>query len=232
MSTSIARPWDGVVPVETQERYRRAGFGRSSGIGQRPALLVIDVQYHAVGRKAGSSAEGLPEHAMSCGDAAWEAVPHIARLQAAFRERGLSVIFPCVAPRGVHERGRFDRMPDFTGTDARDYDILDEIAPRSDEILLPNYKPSAFFGTTLVSRLMGLGVDTVFVTGCTTSGCIRATSVDAFAYGYKVLVPHEACFDRSSISHAVNLFDLYSKYADVVTTASAVDMVARLGLAR
>jgi nicotinamidase-related amidase len=224
----MKQPWDGVVSPEVQAHYRAAGFGRPSGMGRRPVLLVIDVQYHALGRSGDPRSAHLPEHKMSCGQAGWLAVPHIAALLAAFRERQLPVIYPNVAPRGEHERGRYDRMPDFTGTEARDYEIVEEIAPRDDELRLPKYKPSSFFGTTLVSRLTSLGADSVFVTGCTTSGCIRATAVDAFSYGFKVVIPHEACFDRSPISHAVNLFDLASKYADVVSSRAALDLVAQL----
>jgi maleamate amidohydrolase len=228
MSARVKQPWDGVISAEVQDHYRAAGFGSASGMGLRPVLLIIDVQYHALGRSGDPKSAHLPEHRMSCGQAGWDAVPHIARLAAAFRERQLPVIYPNVAPRGPQERGRFDRMPDFTGTEARDYEIVEEIAPREGDLRLPKYKPSSFFGTTLVSRLTSLGADTVFVTGCTTSGCIRATAVDAFSYGYKVVIPHEACFDRSPVSHAVNLFDLSSKYADVVSTQAAVDMIVQL----
>ena len=83
-------------------------------------------------------------------------------------------------------------------------------------MLLPKKHPSAFFGTPLASYLIERGVDTLVVTGCTTSGCVRGTVVDGFAYNFRVLVPHECVYDRSQVSHAVNLFDMSEKYADVI----------------
>jgi maleamate amidohydrolase len=221
-------PWDGVVPEETRENYRRAGFGARSAPGRRPALLIIDVQYHAVGETPRPLPEALSEHPMNCGEAGWQAIPYIAKLLAAFREKGLPVLYPNVAPRN-DRGGKFGRMPSFGGTGERGYQIVEEIAPRDEDILLPKNYPSSFFATPLASRLNGLGVDTLFVTGCTTSGCVRATVVDAYSLNYKVVVPHECVFDRSPISHAVNLFDMASKYADVVHTQQALEMLKASG---
>ena len=82
---------------------------------------------------------------------------------------------------------------------------------------MPKKHPSAFFGTPLASYLIGLGVDTLVVTGCTTSGCVRGTVVDAFSYNFKCVVPHDAVYDRTPTVHQVNLFDLAQKYADVLS---------------
>jgi maleamate amidohydrolase len=115
----------------------------------------------------------------------------------------------------------------------RGYDFVAEVAPRSEEITIPKFQASAFHGTALISYLVGLGVDTVVVTGCTTSGCVRATVVDACALNFKVVVPEDAVYDRSQTSHAVNLFDMSSKYADVLTTDELTEQlhmqVARRG---
>jgi maleamate amidohydrolase len=100
----------------------------------------------------------------------------------------------------------------------RGYAFVEEIAPREGDLLIPKRHPSAFFGTPLASYLIDLGADTLLVTGCTTSGCVRGSVVDGFAYNFKVVVPHDAVYDRSGVSHAVNLFDMASKYADVMTT--------------
>ena len=83
---------------------------------------------------------------------------------------------------------------------------------------MPKKHPSAFFGTPLASYLINTGADTLVVTGCTTSGCVRGTVVDGFAYNFRVMVPQDAVFDRSEVSHAVNLFDMSEKYADVMPT--------------
>jgi nicotinamidase-related amidase len=218
------QPWDGIIPEETQALYRRAGFGARSPAGQRPALLIIDVQYHAVGETPRPLSEAVLEHPMSCGEAGWKAIAHIAPLLKAFRERGLPVFYPNVAPRN-DRGGKFGRMPSFGGTAPRGYQIVEEVAPREDDFVIPKNYPSAFFATALASHLNGVRADTLFITGCTTSGCIRATAVDAYSLNYKVIVPHECVFDRSAVSHAVNLFDLASKYADVVTAQEARDAI-------
>jgi nicotinamidase-related amidase len=108
----------------------------------------------------------------------------------------------------------------------RGYDFVAEIAPDDAAILLPKKHPSAFFGTPLASYLVDLGVDTLVVTGCTTSGCVRGTVVDGFSYNWRILVPHDAVYDRSATSHAVNLFDMNAKYAEVTDTEAAL---AQLG---
>ena len=95
-------------------------------------------------------------------------------------------------------------------------------------MLLPKKHPSAFFGTPLASYLIDLRVDTLVVTGCTTSGCVRGSVVDAFAYNFRVLVPWDAVYDRSQVSHAVNLFDMSEKYAEVMSLADALERLERL----
>jgi nicotinamidase-related amidase len=130
------------------------------------------------------------------------------------------VIFPHVAPKAAYDGGRFaDKVPSVMTVPPRGYEFVHEVAPHPGDILLPKYHPSAFFGTPLASHLVNQGVDSLVVTGCTTSGCVRGTVVDAFSLNYRVVVPEECVYDRSSVSHAVNLFDIASKYADVVTSA-------------
>src|SRR5690242_20184135 len=93
------------------------------------------------------------------------------------------------------------------------------IAPGPRDIVIKKQKPSGFFGTNLASYLTLLGCDSVIVVGTTTSGCVRATAVDAFSLNYRVILAEEGCFDRSEASHAVSLCDMHAKYADVVSTA-------------
>ena len=93
------------------------------------------------------------------------------------------------------------------------------IAPAPRDIVVKKQKPSGFFGTNLASYLTLLGCDSIIVVGTTTSGCVRATVVDAFSLNYRVVLAEEGCFDRSEASHAVSLCDMHAKYADVVPTA-------------
>ena len=98
-------------------------------------------------------------------------------------------------------------------------EIVAMIAPGPQDIVIKKQKPSGFFGTNLASYLTLLGCDSVIVAGTTTSGCVRATVVDAFSLNYRVILAEEGCFDRSEASHAVSLCDMHAKYADVVSTA-------------
>ena len=96
--------------------------------------------------------------------------------------------------------------------------VVSELAPGPDEVVIRKIKPSAFFGTPLASYLNELKIDSLVITGCTTSGCVRATVVDAFSLNYRVVIPSDGVFDRFELSHQVSLFDLSLKYADVVTS--------------
>lgn len=224
-----AKPWDGIVSEEEQRAYRAAGFGRRTGLGVRPALLIIDVQYRTTGTTSKPFWEAINEFPTACGDIAWAAVPNIARLLALFRERGWPVLYPYVSPKESFDKGRLaDKVPAIMGVAKHGYDFVAEIAPRDGDILLPKKHPSAFFGTPLASYLIDSGADTIVVTGCSTSGCVRGSVVDAFAYNFRVAVPHDAVYDRSSVSHAVNLFDMSEKYADVSTAAELIDALKAL----
>jgi nicotinamidase-related amidase len=221
-----ARPWDGIIPEEELEIYRLAGWGTPSGIGRWPALLVIDVQYRSMGEKPLPIREAIETMPTSCGEYGWRAVPHIARLLEVFRELGAPVLYPHVAPKAAHNRGQFEtKVPGVMDVPRHGYDFVAEVSPRPEEITIPKFQASAFHGTALTSYLVGLGVDTVVVTGCTTSGCVRATVVDACALNFKVVVPQDAVYDRSQTSHAVNLFDMASKYADILPTDELVQVL-------
>jgi len=217
------RPWDGIISEDEQRAYHAAGFGRPSGLGTRPALLIIDVQYRTVGTTPLPFWESIKEFTTSCGQVGWDAVGHIAPLLARFRAHGWPVLYPHVAPKKSTDGGRLaEKVPGIMTIADKGYEFVREVAPRDGDVLLPKKHPSAFFGTPLVSHLIDLGADTLVVTGCTTSGCVRGTVVDAFAYNFRVLVPQECVYDRSATSHAVNLFDMASKYADVLPAAEAM----------
>ena len=127
------------------------------------------------------------------------------------------MLYPHVAPKNkATDGGRLaQKVPAIMNIPEKGYEFPAEIAPREGDVLLPKKHPSAFFATPLASHLIDLQADTLVVTGCTTSGCVRGSVVDAFAFNFRSLVPHDAVYDRSATSHAVNLFDMASKYADV-----------------
>jgi nicotinamidase-related amidase len=222
--------WDGVIGEDEVDRYAKAGFGGEGGIGARPALLIIDVQYRTVGTTSKPYWDAIKEYPTSCGDVGWDAVGNIAKLVALFRQKGFPILYPHVAPKNsATDGGRLAaKIPSIMGIDAKGYDFVEEIAPVEGDVLLPKKHPSAFFGTPLVSHLVDLGVDTLIVTGCTTSGCVRSSVTDAFAYNFKVLVPDDAVYDRSPTSHAVNLWDMNAKYADVYSSTGILKLVEDL----
>ena len=225
----MTKPWDGIISEEEQRAYNAAGFGRATGLGKRPALLIIDVQYRTVGTKPMPFWESIKEFPTSCGEVGWDAVANIRKLLDVFRQRKWPVIYPYVSPKQSFDVGRLaDKVPALMGVAANGYDFVPDVAPEGDDILLPKKHPSAFFGTPLASYLIDKGADSVVVTGCTTSGCVRGSVVDAFAYNFRALVPQDAVYDRSATSHAVNLFDMASKYADVMPTDEALAALAKI----
>ncbi|MSQ62991.1 MAG: isochorismatase family protein [Betaproteobacteria bacterium] len=227
------KPWDGIISEEEQKAYHAAGFGRPSGVGQRPALLIIDVQYRTIGTTPKPFWESIKEFPTSCGDVGWNAMRNIATLLAEFRSNGWPVLYPHVAPKNkATDGGRLaQKVPSIMNIPEKGYEFPAEIAPREGDVLIPKKHPSAFFATPLASHLIDLQADTLVVTGCTTSGCVRGSVVDAFAFNFRVLVPHDAVYDRSATSHAVNLFDMASKYADVGTTAEILEKLRPMGTA-
>ena len=218
MSDTTPTPaiWAGAVDPADQAQYEKIGFGVKGGLGRRPAVIVIDVQQRTVHER----------YSASCGEAGRNAVPKIAAVLDTARAVGAPVIFAYVAPKDSNDSSRFAlKMAALQSVDQAGYNFLDELSPQDGDILLPKRHPSSFFGTPLVSYLVDRGIDSLIVTGATTSGCVRATVIDAFSYGYKVAVPHDAVFDRVRTSHLVNLFDMNYKYGDVV---SADELQAQL----
>ena len=104
-----------------------------------------------------------------------------------------------------------------------------DLLPADDELVISKQYPSAFFGTSLASTLQDMSIDTLIITGVTTSGCIRATCVDTMSHGFTPIVVEDACGDRHESPHAANLFDMNAKYADVVSEAEAIEYLNTCG---
>lgn len=225
----MSRPWSGIVPEDDIRRYEAAGFGKAVGFGVRPALLIIDVQKRTVGTRPMPYWDAIKEFSTSCGDAGWNAVKHIRQLLDVFRARRYPVLYAYVAPKMSYDAGRLgEKIPEIMGIPPEGYEFPEEIAPLATDVLVPKKHPSAFFGTPLASYLIDKGIDTLIVTGCSTSGCVRGTVSDAFAYNFRVCVPEEGVYDRSATAHAVNLFDIAYKYADVLPMAKVIAQLDRL----
>ena len=186
------------------------------GLGQRPALLLVDLM------------RGFTDPACPLGADCPSVVEANARLLAFFRERGLPVFFTAVVYRQADQarvfRSRIDAL-NVLRPGSPWVEIDPRLAPRPDEPVIEKRWASAFFGTDLNRRLKQARADSLVVTGLTTSGCVRATAVDGMQCEYRVAVPREAVGDRNLEAHAANLFDLDAKYADVVSLAELLAML-------
>lgn len=223
--------WDDFLTDQDKAVFAAGGYGARGGLGRRPVLLVIDVTYGFCGDRPEPILESIKRWRSSCGENAWEALPHVARLLEVCRRQGVPVVYTRGAPRRADgfDRGRWadKNSRQASDTPATD-DFVEAIAPIENDILVEKRKPSAFFGTTLASHLVSLQADSVIVCGTTTSGCVRATVTDAFSYDYRVAIAKEATFDRGEASHWMALFDLDMKYADVTSVDAIVAHVESL----
>jgi len=211
--------WDGLIRADELNVYKRAGYGRLPREGRRPAVLVVDMEYNFTGDRPEPILASIAKFRNSCGEAAWRSIPKIARLLRVARGRRVPVIYT---------RG-FPKTSDVTRHEARiGTEIVLPLIPRRGEAVYRKAAASAFFGTPLAGHLVGLGVDTVLVTGCTTSGCVRATAVDSVQNGFRPMVIREAVGDRSQAAHDQTLFDLNAKYADVVSLAETLQYLNAL----
>ncbi|MGH7833209.1 MAG: isochorismatase family protein [Candidatus Binatia bacterium] len=211
--------WDDVLTERDKEIMKRAGYGQRIGFGRRPALLVVDMTYNFIGDRPEPILKSIERFRQSCGEEGWNALYRIRDLLGDAREKRVPVFYT----RAWEKADAAGRVPAGTKNIRAEEDspegnqIAREIAPEATDMVLQKPNRSAFFGTPLMSLLNEVDADTVLITGCTTSGCVRATAMDAFAYKFRVAIVEECVFDRIEISHKVTLFDLSMKYADVVS---------------
>jgi len=223
--------WRDVIPLEDRAIYDAAGYGRRGRRGTSPALLVIDVTYGFIGRECLPILESIARYPNSCGERGWDAMEHIERLVDRARETSVPIYYTAgVTDHSVAHAGRWREKHPRTLEQPEDaQEIPEPIAPRDGDVVIRKTKPSVFYGTPLLSSLVDRGIDAVIATGCTTSGCVRATVVDAFSNGFATIVVEDAVFDRGELSHAVNLFDMDQKYADVIDTDETLAYLESLG---
>jgi len=228
--------WDDVLPEIDRLVYEKGGWGKPRPRGERPVILVIDAMYTFTGDRPERILDSIEKHRTSCGEGSWEGVRQIAQLLEVARPHGIPIVYTVMEQR----RDAFDRAPanrspvapdaklptDLIGSYANE--VVGEIAPAPEDIVITKPKPSAFFGTPLVSYLIYLGTDTVILTGCVTSGCIRAAAVDASSHNYNVIVPEECVWDRGILAHKANLFDIQMKCGDVEPAAATAEWIRSL----
>ncbi len=226
--------WDDVLTERDKAVFAKSGYGKRAGFGQRPAVLVIDMNYNFVGDKPEPILKSIERFRNSCGEEGWQGVHRIRELLEQARKKHLPTFYTTGHEggssvafgrwHGKNSRGTEDMNAGW----AKGNEIVAEIAPQEGDAVLRKQKPSAFFGTPLISMLNEVHSDTVLVTGCTTSGCVRASAIDAFSYNFRVCVVEECVFDRGQASHKINLFDMNAKYADVVSLKETLEYIKGL----
>ena len=233
---SNERIWDKYLTERDKQVFKTSGFGARGGFGKRPSLLIIDVSYGFAGDKPEPILDSIKRWSNSCGAESWDAIAVIKELASGFRAKKLPVIYTT----GVNRADGWDvgswawkntRTSESLPTPTQNIDanaIVSEIAPQAQDLVVLKQKPSGFFGSNLQSYLQLLGADSVVVTGTTTSGCVRATVIDAFSLNFRVAIAEDGCFDRSQASHAINLCDMHAKYADVMPGAEILDYIKTL----
>lgn len=199
-----------IIPESDLSAYGKGDFGLRAGYGKKPAIIVIDMTYAFVD----------PSHALASGDMGWNAVKSVKPLIEESRNKNIPIIYTIglsepsdtQAERGISRKSLLSKWV----PKPRANDVVDEISPKNGDIVLKKRKASIFFGTNLLSILVFHNIDTLIMTGATTSGCVRASVVDAASNNFYVIVPEECVADRAVVPHKANLFDIDMKYGDVV----------------
>lgn len=223
------RDWQKLIPAEELAAYQRSGFHGDLPMGQRPALIVVDVTLGFTGGRGLTLEQAVAEFSAACGPASWIAMPRIAELIGAFRSRRLPVVFTRSRLGDISWTGKATKAKRAAKPLPAHFNAFPpEIEPAAGEWVLEKTKASAFFGTPLATYIVKERIDTLVVCGVSTSGCVRATVVDGFSHGFSTFVVDDACFDRSLFAHAANLFDMCGKYASVVSAAEVSALLPKV----
>jgi len=202
------------VTQDLSANYKKV-YDNRLGFGQRPALILVDF------------VQAYFDHNCALYAGVEDALASALRVREVARAAGIPVIYTNVTYRedGADGGVFFRKAPVLknfiVGSPMGDWPL--DLKPADGEFVISKQYPSAFFGTSLASTLHVMGIDTLIITGVTTSGCIRATCVDTMSHGFIPIVVADACGDRHEAPHEANLFDMNAKYADVVDEAEAIE---------
>ena len=233
------RVWDKFLTDQDREHVAM-GENKHVGFGEKPALLLIDLFRWVFGDRPQPILEATKDWPASCGLAAWDAIRPIQTVLKAARDAGIPVIHATGRDddglagwsTGRQVYGNQDRSPEALERRNRRNDIIDEVAPIDGEPIMRKDSPSAFWGTPLVGHLTAHNVDTIIAVGETTSGCVRASVLDGCTNRFRMIVVEEGVFDRHEAAHAINLFDMNQKYADVLPLADVLEYLGEVGAKR
>ncbi|MFT9846198.1 isochorismatase family protein [Aneurinibacillus sp. REN35] len=214
----MKRAWEDALTEVDRLVIEKGGYGKPRGFGKNPALVIIDAQPNYVGVDLPIEAQ-LDEWPSGGGAEAWKALRVIQQLRSAAKANGIPVIYT----RNVQKKTiQFDSFAIKASRDNTKYidgrpeaDIVPELAPDVADLIVDKSYASAFFGTPFISYLIKMGIDTLILVGGSSSGCVRATAVDAVTHNFNVGVVEDAVYDRITLSHKAALLDLWMKYCDV-----------------
>lgn len=217
--TAARAPWDGFLTARDVEVFAASGYGQRRELGGPMAVIVVDATYAFTGEPGAELLASIERYPNSCGPAAWAAIEILRNVLPALRDAGVPIIYTMGAPehawlQSVSWGEKQARVPD-DATQANE--IVEAVKPEQGDVVIAKTKPSGFFDTPLRQYLVAYGTRQLVVCGGSTSGCVRATVVDGFSHGYRMSVLGEATFDRGEASHAISLFDMQQKYADLVS---------------
>jgi nicotinamidase-related amidase len=209
-----------------------APYARETAVGPRAALLAIDLYNQVYECGPNPPADLAAQYPSSCGIHAHRAIAPTKRLIAAARRAGLAIFF-CTQDVRAHARppGAVSTKRQGRTIVADSYSIYPEFQVLETDIMIYKQRASAFQGTPIVSHLHLLGAQSLIVCGEATSGCVRASVVDAYSSGFNVAIVEECTFDQTELTHKVNLFDMHHKYADVINLAEVEAHLEGLGAA-
>lgn len=225
--------WKRWVSDEEAEIIRRGGYGTDSTPGSKPCLLLVDIQRQIVGGRK-STLDQISEFPSGIGERAWAAIDRLEPVLAKARSMTVPVIYTMLGSAAASWDGlgiygeRIARRASRSVSNP----IVTQIGPQDSDLVIEKLHASSFSGTPLLSALVCRRIDTVIVAGGSTSGCVRATAVDAASLGFKVVVLSECTFDRITLSHAASLLDIWMKYGAVYSIEEVLDYLETVSAER
>lgn len=221
--TGEVAAWDRFLTERDRQHLAMRPWRAHQQLGGSPALVLVDLYRAVFGDHPQPLLEALPRWRSTCGLEAWDSLDRGRHLLSAAREAGVPVIHTTGSTL-LARRSEPDVVDDedAAADRRRGYALMPELEPVAGELVIEKTAPSAFFGTPLITYLVRSGVDTLVVIGGSTSGCVRATVVDARSHGLSVMLVEDGVFDRHELAHAANLFDMHQKYARLASTTEAL----------
>ncbi len=222
--------WKDVIDADTLKVYDC--YRRETFVGDKPAVIAIDLYKLVYEGGPRPPVETTPQHYNTCGKFAYDAIEPTKKLLAAARRAKLPIFYCTQETRPQNRPYGVGSTRSVVKLDPDVFEIYHEFTPQPEDVIIKKQRASIFQGTPIVSHLNFLGVKSLIVCGESTSGCVRASSVDAYSLGYHVSLVEECTYDRSALIHKVNLFDLAHKYVDVMKVDEVVAHLDKSGKAK